>query len=574
MHLRTFLITLSALPFVSALPSNDRPSQGLPRFHKSFEPKLGAAASADLECSGIGTNALRAGGNAADAFVATVFCIGVKAMYHSGIGGGGFMLVRGPTGDYEFIDFRETAPAAASKDMYKDNYEGSKFGGLASGVPGELRGLEYLHKHYGRLSWREVIQPSITLATKRYGFRVNEDLVKYMNLILQLVPDNFFVNDPAWAIDFAPNGTMVGLNDMIYRKRYANTLETIASEGADAFYTGSIAKATIAAVQRGGGIMTMKDLEDYQVAIRKPAQINYRGFKVTSCAAPSSGAVALATLKTLEGYDDFGQEDATNISTYRLNEAMRWAYAKRAYLGDPSFTPGLESYEDEMISDEAAAEIRGKITESTHDVSYYNPKGLEILQTPGTSHISVADRSGMAVSGTTTENLWFGSTLIVPETGFPMNDEMNDFSIPEVPNTFGYRPSPNNFIEPGKRPLSSMSPTIAEDASGRLYYVIGAAGGSRITTGTIQNLWNVLDRNMTAAQALRQPRFHDQLEPNVAEVEYDYNNQTVAFLMEKGVDVVRTAPTGSLAQAVRLLPDGIFEAAGEPRLKHSGGIAV
>ncbi|KAL8798255.1 MAG: hypothetical protein Q9182_006816 [Xanthomendoza sp. 2 TL-2023] len=535
--------------------------------------KLGAAASESAVCSSIGVNLLKDGGNAADAMVGTVFCIGVIGMYHSGIGGGGFMLVRSSNASYTFIDFRETAPAAAFQDMYNNDTSLSIYGGLASGVPGEVRGLEYLHKHFGKLSWSHVIQPAIQ--TARNGFKVTQDLVNFMDSTTK-GRNNFLVNEPTWAIDFAPNGTRLGLGDTITRRRYADTLETISKRGADAFYTGPIANATIQALQRANGTMTLNDLKNYTVAIRKPASITYRGYKLTACSAPSSGEVALSVMKTIEGYPDIGSPPALNISTHRLDEAIRFGYGERANLGDPSYVPGLDEYQSEMLNDTTGARIRSQISDiRTLNVSDYDPKGLESLETPGTSHIVTADASGMAITLTTTINLGFGSQLMVESTGVIMNNEMNDFSIPNSSNAFGYVPSPSNYIRPGKRPLSSISPTIVEFLSNStLYFAIGAAGGSRIITATIQNLWHVLDQGLDTASALAQPRFHDQLQPNQVSFEYAYNNQTVAFMKSLGHNVTWNAPGASTAQALRRLPNGTFEAAGEPRQKASGGFVV
>ncbi|KAI9877470.1 MAG: hypothetical protein M1830_003820 [Pleopsidium flavum] len=496
----------------------------------------------------------------------------MPGMYHSGIGGGGFMLVRASNGSYEFIDFRETAPAAANQDMYKNNTAASIYGGLASGVPGELRGLEHLHHNYGVLPWSTVLQPAIN--TARFGFPVTQDLVSYMRSATSGHSDFLTIN-PTWAIDFAPNGTRLGLGDTITRKRYADTLETISRKGADAFYTGAIANATINALRAANGTMTLEDLTNYTVAIRPPAQIEYRGYKVKSCSAPASGTVALSVLKTVEGYAGFGEESMGNLSTHRLDEAIRFGYGERANLGDPSFVKGLQTYEDEMLNDTTATLTRNKISDQhTLNVSAYDPTGLESLETPGTSHIVTADFSGMEISLTTTVNLLFGSQLMVPETGVIMNNEMNDFSIPGTPNAFGYVPSPSNYIRPGKRPLSSISPTIVEYPNGTLYFVVGAAGGSRIITATIQNLWHVLDQNMTSPQALAQPRLHDQLVPNQVSFEYAYDNSTVAFMRERGHNVTWIAPGQSTAQALRRLANGTFEAAGEPRQKNSGGFAI
>ncbi|KZF26975.1 gamma-glutamyltransferase [Xylona heveae TC161] len=536
------------------------------------DDKLGAVASESTICSNIGIELLKAGGNAADALVGTVLCVGVIGMYHSGIGGGGFMLVRSPHGDYEFIDFRETAPAAAFENMYKNNTDASIYGGLASGVPGELRGLAHLHDKYGLLPWPMVVKPSVNVA--RQGFPVTADLVKQMKSAVA-GQDNFLVNDPNWAIDFAPNGKLLGIGDTLTRKRYANTLEAIAEEGVDAFYHGPIAESMIRAVQAANGTMTLEDLRNYTVALRKPAHIDYHGYKLTGCSAPSGGTVALSALKIIEGYDGMGEASMLNLSTHRLDEAIRFAYGERANLGDPYFVPGMQEYEDQMLNASTAAEIRDKISDfHTLNVSAYNPLGLESLETPGTSHIVTADGSGMAITLTTTINLLFGSQVLVPETGIIMNNEMNDFSIPGTSNAFGYIPSEANYIRPGKRPLSSISPVIAEKPDGTLYYVIGAAGGSRIITSTIQNLWHVLDQNMTVPEALAQPRLHDQLMPNQVTFEYSYNNETVSFMKSRGHNVTWVAPGQSAAQGIRRLSNGTFEAAGEPRQVSSGGFAI
>ncbi|OCL02534.1 gamma-glutamyltransferase 1 [Glonium stellatum] len=564
----TALLTLQPAlvqPAPTPVPAPSKP-QHLPPGH------LGAVASESALCSRIGTGLLEAGGNAADALVGTVFCTGVVGMYHSGLGGGGFMLVRGSNGSYEFVDFRETAPAAAFEDMYKDNVAASLYGGLASGVPGELRGIEYLHKHYGRLPWATVMAPAIRVA--RYGFPVTEDLVRYMASAIAGGP-NFLVEDPTWAIDFAPNGTLLGLNDTMTRKRYADTLEEVALKGADVFYTGAIANATIAALQKANGTMTLEDLRNYTVALRKPAQIEYRGYKLTSCSAPSSGEVALSVMKIVEGYSQFGDPAMVNLSTHRLDEAIRFGYGERTNLGDPSFISGLQEYEDDMLKASTAAEIRSKISDlHTQNVSWYDPAGLESLETPGTSHIVAADASGMAISITSTVNLLFGSQLMVPETGVIMNNEMNDFSIPGTSNAFGYIPSPSNYIRPGKRPLSSISPTIVEHANGTFYLATGSAGGSRIITATIQSLWYVLDGGMTTPEALAMPRLHDQLVPNQVSFEWAYDNSTVEYMLLRGHNVTWVAPGLSTAQALRRLPNGTFEAAGEPRQANSGGFAI
>jgi gamma-glutamyltranspeptidase / glutathione hydrolase len=360
--------------------------------------------------------------------IATKFCVGVIGMYHSGVGGGGFMLVRSSGGSYEFIDFREMAPAAAFETMYSpplSNSNYSLFGGLASGVPGELRGLEYLHKNYGTLPWKHLIEPSIKLA--RYGFEVTEDLVRYMASATAGAYD-FLTYDETWAIDFAPNGTRVGLGDVITRKRYANTLESIAEFGPDVFYYGAIANATITALQKSNGTMTLSDLADYTVLIRETSNITYRGFKIHGGTAPSSGAVVLSTMKIVEGYD-MRTPSALNLSTHYLDEGIRFAYGQRTLLGDPTFLPNLTAYQQNMISEKTAEEIRSKIEEyHTLNVTSYDPSGYGILTDSGTSAMVSADWTGLGIALTSTVNTLFGSQLMVPETGVIMNNEMNGLS--------------------------------------------------------------------------------------------------------------------------------------------------
>jgi gamma-glutamyltranspeptidase/glutathione hydrolase len=257
-------------------------------------------------------------------------------MYHSGVGGGRFMLVRSSNGSYEFIDFREMAPAAAFETMYSpplSNSNLSLFGGLASGVPGELRGLEHLHKNYGTLPWKKLMQPAIKLA--RYGFNVTADLVRYMASTTAGSYD-FLTYDETWALDFAPNGTRLDLGDIMTRKRYANTLESIAEYGPDAFYKGAIANATITALQKSNGTMSLSDLANYTVEIRQPSNITYRGYKIYSGSSPSSGAVVCSVMKIVEGYD-ISSPLALNLSTHYLDEGVRFAYGQRTYLAIQAF---------------------------------------------------------------------------------------------------------------------------------------------------------------------------------------------------------------------------------------------
>ncbi|OJJ66759.1 hypothetical protein ASPBRDRAFT_59549 [Aspergillus brasiliensis CBS 101740] len=609
--LPTLLLTIIAihLPGVLTSPLEFATSR-VDLTNELEDGKRGAVASESAICSRHGTDIINIGGNAADAvrtsqpdlsfmrhladsdrrwsrqcfalellvswpvITGEVLASDVsrKGMYHSGIGGGGFMLVKTPEGSFEAIDFRETAPAAAFQDMFENNTKASTIGGLASGVPGELRGLEYLHSKYGSLPWSAVVQPAIR--TAREGWPVGQDLVRYMEAAVGDGED-FLSRDPTWALDFAPNGTRLGVGDTITRKRYAATLETIANEGPDAFYSGSIAKTMINAVQKANGTMTLEDLANYTVAIRNVSEIDYRGYRITSTPAPSSGIVAMNVLKVLGTYDDFFSPDTLNLSTHRMDEAIRFGYGLRANLGDPSFLDGMDTYQKMMLADSTIEEIRRNISDQrTQAVSAYNPQGLESLETPGTSHIATIDHTGLAISAITTINLLFGSTVMVPETGIIMNNEMDDFSIPNSSNSFGYIPSEANFIRPGKRPMSSCTPVIVTHPNGTVFFVAGSAGGSRIITATIQNIIHVIDEGLSAAEALAQPRLHDQLIPNHVTFEYDYDNETVSFMEARGHNVTWVGPGQSAAQAIRVLTNGTFDAAAEPRQVDSGGFAV
>lgn len=333
------------------------------------------------------------------------------------------------------------------------------------------------------------------------------------------------------------------------------------------------ANATIAAIQAANGTMTIEDLKNYDISIRPAIEVDYRGYRLVSTGAPSSGAVALSVLKTLEGYES-DYPAGLNLSTHRLDEAIRFAYGARMELGDPEYEDGVDDFEAEMLTESKAALIRSKISDDhTLNVTAYDPTNHTSARHAGTSHIVTADMSGMSISLTTTINTLFGSLVIVPETGIIMNNEMDDFSIPGVPNFFGFVPSPINYIAPGKRPLSSITPVIVEYPNGELYISTGAAGGSQIPTATILSLWHVLDHNMSMAEALAEPRIHDQLMPNIAIFEDGYDQEIVDFMIGRGHNVTWVPLAGSATQGLRRLPNGTFEASGEPRQKNSGGFA-
>ncbi|KAK4181151.1 gamma-glutamyltranspeptidase [Triangularia setosa] len=572
----TFALT-SAFPARSPLPYS--PSQCVLSLDHLTSPNgtRGAVASESKICSQIGIDMISAGGTAADALVATTFCVGVIGMYHSGIGGGGFMLVRDELGHYEVIDYRETAPASAHKDMYKHDRNASVIGGLAVGIPGEIRGLGYLQQKYGKLGWKEVVMPAVRIA--REGFLVGEDLVKYMKAAS--ANDDFLVADPVWAQDFAPNGTLLGLADKITRRRLANTLEKIANEGPDAFYEGEIANSIIKTIQETNGTMTHDDMREYTVRLKQPLSIDYRGFKLFTTNAPSSGAVTLNILKVME---QFPPEDLAdkNLTAHRLAEAMKFAYGARQELGDPDFIRGLTTFQKTMLSEKKAQQIRKMIMDNqTQALEVYNPNLVYAAESAGTSHLVASDGTGMTVTSTTTINLLFGARIMT-DTGIILNNEMDDFSQPGRPNSFGFEPSPNNFIAPHKRPLSSITPLIVEHANnGSLFFATGAAGGSRIISSTMQvafRIMSAIDQGHTTGgemyQAIKAPRLHHQLMPNVLNVETGYDETVFASLSSKQHNVSWVAPGQSSAQGLLRLYNGTFEAVGETRQLNSGGLTV
>ncbi|GAP88671.1 putative gamma-glutamyltranspeptidase [Rosellinia necatrix] len=583
-------------------------SSGLALYHRQWEASgqrqtvlsppavsdhRGAVACESKVCSQIGIDLLAHGGNAVDAFVGAQLCVGVIAMYHSGIGGGGFALIRDQHGEYTALDYRETAPAAAFEDMYKDNVKGSVFGGLAAAVPGELRGLELAHSRFGALPWHDVVYPSVVVA--RDGFTVTADTIRYMESGLKAAGWNFLVEDPSWAEDFAPNGSLVKLGDTMYRKRYADTLQRIAENGAEAFYTGDIAEAMISIIQANNGTMTLADLAEYSVVTRDPVNITYRGFSIHSIGAPTSGVVGLSVLKTMEGY---GDADDANLTAHRFDEAMRFGYAARQELGDPAFVEHAARLQGRMVTASYAGQVRGLIHDNaTQPVENYVPpdddddragggkkekkKKTLYAAAPGhgTSHVVTADASGMTVSSTTTINLLFGSLLMVPSTGVVVNNEMNDFSIPGVRNEFGFEPSPANFVRAGKRPLSSITPLIITTAAhsgsnSRVRATVGAAGGSRILSSTTQVAWQVLERGLSMTQAVAAPRWHDQLMPDTTVLEAGFDRAVAESLAARGHNLTWLPLAPSSVQGIRIGPDGAFEAASENRQLASGGLTL
>ncbi|TEB06228.1 gamma-glutamyltranspeptidase [Coprinellus micaceus] len=515
----------------------------------------GAVASENKICSELGVKVLREGGNAVDATVATTFCIGVVNMFSSGIGGGGFMTVRVPRGgvsEVYTIDFRETGPALSNETMYIGRPETSRFGGLSVGVPGELRGLEEAHRRWGSLPWKYLVQPSVDLAK---GWKVDTELAKRITWY------PFMLENSDWSDVFAPEGRFLKEGEVIRRVNLSRTLATIAEDGPDAFYKGPIAGSILEKIQQTGGIMTQSDLDHYKVKVRPALQGTFRGRRVYTSHAPTSGPVLLHMFNLIDRYS---MEERNGLNVHRIVEIMKFGFAARTKICDPEFTNSSKRI-DEIATYEYAERIFGNITdETTHPPEYYKPE-FDIKIDHGTSHTSVVDKSGMAVSLTSTVNYIFGSQVLDPVTGVILNNEMDDFSTPGVPNGFGLFPSPYNYPQAGKRPLSSTVPTIIEHEDGSFYAAVGGSGGSQIFPAVYQTLLN-LDWSLDASQAVEYGRLHDQLYPLVTSADDVYPAHIIEDLRERGHNVT-VLDVNRVAAVVQLVvqQNGTIYAASDSR---------
>ncbi|KAJ1502476.1 hypothetical protein HMI55_002886 [Coelomomyces lativittatus] len=410
-----------------------------------------------------------------------MLCVGSINSFASGIGGGGYMLIRIPSNGsvplhstFDVIDFRETAPRKVNFKMYPTPSVSTK-GALSVGVPGEIHGMKLAHDLYGKLSWCELFYPIIRM--NQDGFRVS----RMLSLTLQKYEAWIRINKP-WSDIFVRNGALVTEGSIIQRINYASTLQQIADHGIDAFYKGTIAHSLSNFIHEQGGVLDLLDLQNYRPLRKKAIHMNYRGMDVYSTPAPASGHLLLFMLNIMETFEKKSVPDG--LYYHHMVESLRYAFAKRSSLGDPDFS-NLTSLLSELLSKETAYQIKLNISDITsfppkhYSPQYYNPPSH------GTSHVSVVDENGMAVSFTSTINLSFGSLLMEPNTGIILNNEMDDFSFPNFNNSFGIPPSPINFLAPLKRPMSSMSPTIVEHQN-ELKIVIGGSGGSHILSSVFQ----------------------------------------------------------------------------------------
>jgi gamma-glutamyltranspeptidase/glutathione hydrolase len=530
----------------------------------------GMVVAQETRAARIGLAVLERGGNAVDAAVATGFAMAVTYPRAGNIGGGGYMVIRlndrrrGPRNIA--IDYRETAPAAATHDMFLDDKgkvdpRRSHDSALAIGVPGTVAGLALAHQRFGsgRLTLAELMAPAITLA--RNGFPIEDDVADSLpraRTRLGRWPSSV-------KIFFRPDGAVLAPGDLLVQRDLADTLEAIAQRGPRAFYDGPIAEKLAAAVQAAGGIMTADDLKNYRAHIRRPVRGHYRGHEIISMPPSSSGGVVLIEmLNILGGYKLNEQDDASRL--HLMIEAMRRAYADRAaYLGDPAVVTAPLA---RLMSRRYAAQLRASIDPDRATPSReIRDDVLLPREGDNTTHFSVIDRYGNAVANTYTLNFSYGVGLVADGTGVLLNNELDDFAAgPAAPNAYGLIGGEANAPGPNKRPLSSMTPTIVTK-NGRPLIVTGSPGGSRIITTVLQIIVNVIDRNMSAADAVAAPRIHHQWSPDRVRVEQALPDEVVSGLEGRGHKIDRGRPATS-ANTILVTPRG-YAGAADPRTRGS-----
>ena len=520
----------------------------------ALESTQGMVVTAQHEASDVGAAILRQGGNAIDAAVAVGFALAVTHPCCGNLGGGGFMTIHLADGRNTFINFREKAPQAASANMYLDaagNPVSTKSldGYLAVGVPGTVMGLETARQKYGTLSREMLLAPAIRLADA--GFVVTRGDVDVLEDATKQ-----FREQPNVAAIFLKSGKALSPGDRLVQKDLAATLRAVSKGGSEAFYHGAIPEAVVAASRAGGGILTVADFAAYTITEAAPITCSYRGYAILSAPPPSSGGVTLCEmLQILAAYPMKSLGFHSAASVHAMTEAMRFAYKDRnTYLGDPAF---VENPVERLLSAVHTQEIRAQIHADHATPSASLRGGAMADEHPTTTHYSVVDKLGNAVSVTFTINNDFGAKVIAGNTGFFLNDEMDDFTAkPGVPNLFGLVQGKANAIAPGKRPLSSMTPTLVLK-DGKPVLIVGTPGGSRIITTVLEVIVNVIDHGMTLQEAVDAPRMHHQWLPDtVAGEPYAFSADTARALAGMGYKVAALEPwgAGNAAEAIGIAP--------------------
>ena len=534
--------------------------------------KTGMVVSQRQSASEVGAEILRKGGNAVDAAVATGLALAVVLPRAGNLGGGGFMVVYLKDADKTItIDYRERAPASAHRDLFLDekgNYDKNKaqFSLLSAGVPGTVAGLHLALTKYGTMSWEEVLEPSIKLAEE--GFAVPYDLANI--LASSRYKKRLSSNIAAAESYYKKDKSNYEAGEILKLPNLAWTLRQLAEYGPDAFYKGEIAKKIVQEMERNNGLITFEDLENYKAVERLPVEGTYKDFRIVSMPPASSGGVHLIQmLNMLEEYPindmGFGSADSIHI----LAEVMKRAYADRSkHLGDMDFYDVPFSLMSKKYSRSLNKSISVKARTASKDVFPGDPYPYE---SPDTTHFSVMDQYGNAVSNTYTLNFSYGSGIMIPGTGMLMNNEMDDFSSkPGVPNGYGLLGSEANAIQANKRPLSSMTPTIIFKDD-KPYLVLGSPGGSRIITTVLQVALNVMEHKMNVAQAVNSPRIHHQWLPEVLMMEKGFGPDTEKILKEKGYNLYPSSTMGSVQAIIK--EGEYFYGAADPRRPGSGAVA-
>jgi gamma-glutamyltranspeptidase / glutathione hydrolase len=527
------------------------------------EGEHGMVVTAQHEASAVGRDILAGGGNAIDAAVAIGYALAVVDPCCGNIGGGGFMLIHRADGRDSVVNFRETAPAAADPAMFLDSSgtvdrEASLYGYRAVAVPGTVRGLDHALTKYGRLSRERVMAPAIALA--RDGFVLGEAdaaTIAAKAAVLARAPE-------AARIFLRPDGSAYHAGDRLTQHDLAETLVLIAETGPDGFYRGPIAAGVAAASRAHGGVLTTQDFADYTVTEAAPVVCFYRGYTVLSAPLPSSGGTILCEmLNVLSGWDLAASGFGSAQTIHLMAETMRHAYVDRnSVLGDPEFVADPRA---RLVSPAHATAIRAAIDREKATPSSALGPGIAPHEGTETTHYSVVDGEGNAVAVTYTLNGNFGAAVVAPGTGFLLNNEMDDFTVkPGVANLFGLVQGTANAIAPGKRPLSSMSPTIVEK-DGRPVFVLGSPGGPRITTAVLETIADIVDFGMAPQSAVAAPRFHHQWLPDTLLYERDgFASEALAKLAKRGHRLTEQAPWGAV-ELIAIGPGGHLLGINDPR---------
>jgi gamma-glutamyltranspeptidase/glutathione hydrolase len=520
--------------------------------------------------SDVGAQVLRAGGNAIDAAVATAFALAVTYPEAGNIGGGGFLVYQPHEGGADAYDFRETAPTGSHPEMWLDEEGGYSparqyVGPVAAGVPGTVAGLHRAWRDHGSLPWAELVAPAIALA--RNGFPIPEDLARTIAATLPRMEAY-----PASLAQFSRDGTPMAPGELLVQRDLARTLELIAADGPDAFYRGPIAEQIVALMASTGGLITAGDLASYRAVKRKPIRGTYRGYEIVSMPPPSSGGVALVqTLNMLEGYDIAGEGFGSARTLHLITEALRRTFADRArYLADPDFVKDMPVRR--LTSKSYAADLRETI--SLNRAGKSSPATFEWpTASNDTAHFSVVDAQRNAVSLTYTLNGRYGNQMVVPGAGFLLNNEMGDFNpVPGLTDERGLIGTTPNLAAPGKRMLSSMSPTIVLK-DGEVFMVTGARGGRSIISTVLQTIMNVVDHGMNAQAAVDARRIHHQWLPDRLRYEpQSFSRDTLNALRWLGHEIEQGGASWSNAEVIVVADDGWLEG-GDDRRRSRGSVA-